>query len=288
MSWFGKILCWAISLMFIVFSYDVEAQKYSRRYNRKKSGADIRLGFKAGGNFSTFAGDQWYFQRDENNIQIPPSSSDVERSYDYTIGFHGGIFIDILATRNVHVQIEGVYTRLGAAFNTPLAIPQQGAAPIMASYDTEFAIDYLQIPLLVKLGLGKEDKFRIVLGPSMALKNQEMVSFTLPSQLSEAEQASFLPPTQNIFEGIDLQAQAGIEIQMDLGISIGLRVVRGFKDINLPNNGYSEPIAQAPLEITAENFNQSLNLTIGYTLNHYKRLFKTRKFRRFTFKKRRF
>lgn len=263
---------------------DAEGQKYRKRYNRNTFSADFRLGVKAGANFSTWQGDQWYFDRDADGLQTIPYPV---RSYDLSLGYHGGIYADILLKRRFHIQLEAVYSRMGTRFETPIVIPQDNSSAIRTHFDADLLVDYLQFPLLFKLGLGKLDRVRFVIGPTLAFKNAEMVTYTYPSEASELIQRD--PPTINLFEGTDIQAQAGLEIQTDMGINIGLRYIRGFNDVWVqPTIETFAPVVTEPLEVAPKNFNSSFAFTVGYTIKHYKRLFQTRKGRRFTFKKRRF
>ena len=93
---------------------DAEGQKYRKRYNRNTFSADFRLGVKAGANFSTWQGDQWYFDRDADGLQTIPYPV---RSYDLSLGYHGGIYADILLKRRFHIQLEAVYSRMGTRFD---------------------------------------------------------------------------------------------------------------------------------------------------------------------------
>ncbi|NND78120.1 MAG: outer membrane beta-barrel protein [Flavobacteriales bacterium] len=275
---------WVAVFFFIFLTTDAEGQKYRKRYNRNTFRADIRLGVKAGANFSTWQGDQWVFQRGADGLQTVPFPV---RSYDLSLGYHGGIYADILLKRRFHIQLEAVYARLGSRFETPLIIPQPNSTPIQTTFDTDILVDYLQFPLLFKLGLGKLDRAQFVFGPTLAFKNAEMITYTYPAEASELPQLT--SPTINLFEGTDIQAQVGLEIQTDMGINIGLRYIRGFNDIWVePTSNTFVPVVLDPLEEAPKNYNSSIAFSIGYTLRHYKRLFFTRKGRRFTFKKRRF
>ena len=276
--------CWVAALFFILMTTDAEGQKYRKRYNRNTFRADFRIGVKAGANFSTWQGDQWVFERNADGLQTIPFP---RRSYALSLGYHGGIYADILLKRRFHIQLEGVYSRLGSRFETPLQIPQSGTTAIRTHFDTDILVDYLQFPLLFKIGLGKLDRVRFVIGPTLAFKNAEMITYTYPSEAAELPQLT--PPNIDLFEGTDIQAQVGFEIQTDMGLNIGLRFLHGLNDIWIkPTSSTFVPVVVEPLEVVPQNYNSSFAFSIGYTVKHYKRLFLTRKGRRFTFKKRRF
>jgi len=272
-----------IAFIFILVSFDAEGQRYRKRYNKRGPNIDIRVGLRAGANLSSFSGDEFTFLR-ENGIQVSPFP---ERTYDFSLGYHGGFYLDVLLTRGIHLQPELNYTRIGAKFSTPISIPMMMGAPLMKSFETEILIDYLQFDLLTKIGLGKNDKLRFLIGPGVAFKNSELIVYTYPTEVDEQDRLT--SPTFNVFNGTDILAIGGFEYQMDLGISIGFRFIQGFNDIyETPVTSSFMQTSQQPLEVFPQNFNRSFQLSIGYTFNHYKRLFLTRKGRRFTFKKRRF
>ena len=271
-------------LVFIFVSVDAEGQKYRKRYGKRGPSVDVRLGLRAGANYSTFTGDEFTFQLDDNGEQVVPFP---ERSFDYSIGYHGGMYMDILFKRGFHLQPEINYTRLGSKFSTPIEVLNAPDPPIMTSYETEILNDYIQFNLLTKIGLGKNDKFRFLIGPGVAFKNSELVVYTYPTEVSEENR--FVAPTISVFEGTDIQAHFGFEYQMDMGVSIGLRFMQGFMNVyDQPVNSIFEPVDLQPLQFAPENFNRSGYFSVAYTFNHYKRLFLTRKGRRFSFKKRRF
>lgn len=276
--------CWVGALLFILVTVDAEAQKFRKRYKRGGSNVDLRIGVKAGGNLSSFQGDQWVFARDASGLQTEPFPV---RSYDLSLGYHGGIYGDLLLKRNLHIQLEAVYARVGARFKTPINIPQDTGPALKKTFDTDILIDHLQFPLLVKLGLGKLDRTRLIIGPTLAFKNAEMITYTYPAEAEALPQLT--PPTIDLFEGMDIQAQVGFEIQTDMGVNIGFRYLKGFINTwEVPTSDTFVPVVLEPLEQAPENFNSSMSLTVGYTFKHYKRLFLTRKGRRFTFRKRRF
>ncbi|MEM7161784.1 MAG: outer membrane beta-barrel protein [Bacteroidota bacterium] len=284
MSDLRKVVCLVLTVFFILIAFDADAQKYRKRYNKRGPNIDIRVGLRAGANYATFSGDQFAFVR-ENGIQVSPFP---ERTYDFTIGFHAGAYMDIMFKRNVHIQPEINYTRIGSSFSTPIGIVNpMGGAPILKSFETESSIDYVQLGLLSKIGLGRNNKFRFIIGPGVLFKNSELIAFTYPTEVSEEDRLN--SPTFNVYSGTDIIAMGGFEYQMDIGVSIGLRFSQGFFDVHeSPVNADFQPIVLQPLEVMPENFNRYLSLSIGYSFNHYKRLFHTRKGRRFTFKKRRF
>ncbi len=272
-----------IAFIFILVSFDAEGQRYRKRYNKRGPNVDIRVGLRSGANLSSFSGDEFTFIR-ENGIQVSPFP---ERMYDFSLGYHGGFYLDALLTRGIHLQPEINYTRIGAKFSTPISIPMMMGAPLMKSFETEILIDYLQFGLLTKIGLGKDDKFRFLVGPGVGFKNSELIVYTYPTEVDEQDRLT--SPTFNVFNGTDIFAIGGFEYQMDLGINIGFRFMQGFNDVyETPVTSSFMQTSQEPLEVFPQNFNRSFQLSIGYTFNHYKRLFLTRKGRRFTFKKRRF
>ncbi|HLO82729.1 MAG TPA: OmpA family protein [Chitinophagaceae bacterium] len=161
------------------------------------------LGLKAGVNLS--------------NNKYDPEISGFSTSTK--TGFAAGLYYNIGVSKLFSIQPEILYSQMGSKFSQTLTNP---------GYDGTTSIDYLSMPLLLKLTPGR--RFAIFAGPQFDF----MIG---GKQYAENQPSVYLEDKIN---GFDLAGTAGAEFWLTRNIGVYGRYIKGFHDITegtyLPNN----------------------------------------------------
>lgn len=175
--------------------------------------AQISFGPRIGLNLATWAGVN-------NNAAIKP-------------GLHIGGFAKLGLGEKLAFQPELLFSMKGAK-----------SAGNTSSYSDAYAMNYLDIPLLLNVGKPSGMHFLIGAQPSLLLSAKHKVNSNGTKTDSDAK---------DFFNGFDIAPVIGFGYQAEGGFSTDLRFTYGVPDIIKDNAGNSQ-----------HNFN--LQLTFGYTI----------------------
>ncbi|MBL4747006.1 MAG: PorT family protein [Flavobacteriaceae bacterium] len=186
-----------------------------------KSQEKIQFGLKGGINFTSM-------------------TSDFLIDKDYQTGFHIGVLAEIPLGDRYSLQPEILYATQGVKGKVILyAIPYPGApdfipypgAPDVLPYPVAYKLNYIQVPVLVKIYL--VNNFSLEIGPSFnfLLNDKETFENTTRTDLGKSFE----------FSGV-----LGLSYQLKGGLFGGLRFVNGFTaaldrdnyDEEAKNNGF--------------------------------------------------
>jgi hypothetical protein len=174
----------------------------------------IKYGLKAGASLTSITG----------------SDSDAAK---YKFGFNGGVLANLGLNDMVSIQPEILYSNKGYKFK-------------YLQEDTRVALNYIDVPVLVKVATGATGLF-FELGPQ--------VGFRLSADIKDSDYSvSFKDNTHSI----DFGYAAGLGFQAESGPVVGLRYNGGFT--NIGKNGYFNG-----LPVTATNSkNSAFQLYVGF------------------------
>ncbi|HSI90875.1 MAG TPA: porin family protein [Adhaeribacter sp.] len=169
------------------------------------------------------------------------------RNHKLTIKPLGGVSLGYKFTENASLMLEGFYSRQGAKFDLTTANDGKGET----IGEKEIKLDYLVVPLLIKYTGTGETRFAFQFGGQIAflLKGSEVNTYDREFTVADSplgSNRSFTPGTYTLastdksqsagrFNKKDFNVVADIGMERELSestyISLGLRMVYGFKDI---------------------------------------------------------
>jgi len=171
----------------------------------------FELGAKAGANISNFTG--------HDNWQNAKTNS--------LVGYHLGGFVSFFIGKNFAIQPELLYSSQGAKFES-------------AGQTTKLKVNYINIPVILKLRTGSG--FYIEAGPQVGFKTSESSDNSSIDSLAKSS---------------DLSIAAGFGFHSKIGLGIGARYTAGLSKVGdfKPQNG-----------ITPDYKNGVFQISIFYTL----------------------
>jgi len=182
---------------------------------------EVRLGAKAGVNFSTFSGD---------------NLGDIESR----TGFHIGGLVEIPITERFSVQPEILYSAQGAKYTD-----EGSELGVNYSYEVEQKLDYIQVPIMAK--------FYVVDG--LALEAGPQISF-LASSKGEVEGTIGDINVSNEEDlddiaGIDFGVGVGASYRLPMGVFFGARYNFGLSNINDADNADNQKYHNNVFQLSA-------------------------------------
>ena len=162
---------------------------------------EVRIGAKAGVNFSNFSGD-------------------IDDAKSRT-GFHIGGLVEIPITEKFSVQPEILYSAQGAEYRDAGT-----EAGVDYSYNYTEKLDYIQFPIMAKFYVA--DGFAIEAGPQvgfLASSKGEYEGMLGGITVSGEEDLDDIA-------SIDLSAAAGVSYRLPMGVFFGARYNYGFTNVN--------------------------------------------------------
>ncbi|WP_207436269.1 porin family protein [Sabulibacter ruber] len=186
----------------------------------------IKLGIKAGGNFSNFSG------------------KDVGDESEYVFGFHAGAFVDYGISDMVSIRPELLYTLKGAKGE----IDEDDL-----NYTEKIRLHYLELPLLVRINTGASGLF-FEAGPTVSylLTAKDNVEGEI-----DGEDVDESTTVTDAFKKLDIGYAAGLGYQLGNGLGLGLRYVGGLSKIAEPDDDEESP------KVNNSVFQLSLSYTFG-------------------------
>jgi len=154
---------------------------------------DLKFGVKGGLNLSNLVGD------------------DVE-DVDMKAGLYFGGFLTVPLNDDLSFQPELIYSRQGWKEEVVMLGSTNG--------DVKFKTSYLNIPLLLRMGLGSSDKVYIYAGPQ--------IGFLLKA---EAEYDDNDADVKDLFDTVDFSLNLGFSFVVSDNMSLDVRYNRGMSKI---------------------------------------------------------
>ncbi len=164
---------------------------------------EVRLGAKAGVNFSNFGGD-------------------VEDS-DMRTGFHIGGLVEIPFNERFSIQPEVLYTAQGAEFNESGSI---GGVPY--NYNVTTKLDYIQLPVMAKVYV--VEGLALEAGPQVAFLVSDKYEFD--GDLGPFDDEGDGDLDENDLSSIDVSLGAGASYRLPMGLFFGARYNFGLGNVN--------------------------------------------------------
>ena len=164
---------------------------------------EIRLGAKAGVNFSNFGGD-------------------VEDS-DMRTGFHIGGLVEIPFNERFSIQPEVLYTAQGAEFNESGSF---GGVPY--NYNVTTKLDYIQLPVMAKVYV--VEGLALEAGPQVAFLVSDKYEFD--GDLGPFDDEGEGNLDENDLSSIDVSLGAGASYRLPMGLFFGARYNFGLGNVN--------------------------------------------------------
>jgi hypothetical protein len=150
------------------------------------------LGLKTGLNVATISGD------------------DTDNLSSRTGLFFGG-FAELCVSNDVAIQPELLYSMQGAEYT------------MSEGYDGKFKLDYLNVPVMVKVKL--TDELIVEAGPQVGILLSAKDEFTSSGDSGEED-------IKDEVKGVDFGANLGLVYQFEGGLNIGARYNLGLSNIN--------------------------------------------------------
>ncbi|RNI23387.1 porin family protein [Rufibacter latericius] len=186
----------------------------------------IKLGLKAGGNFSNLTG------------------KDADDDSEYVFGFHGGAFLDYGISDMVSIRPELLYTLKGAKGE----IKEDDM-----DYTEKLRMHYLELPLLVRINTGSPGLF-FEAGPTFSYLLTAKATAEGEIDGEEIDESETVTET---FKKLDIGYAAGLGYQLGSGLGLGLRYVGGLSKIIDADDEDDSP------KINNSVFQLSLSYTLG-------------------------
>ncbi len=140
--------------------------------------------------------------------------SEIRGSTDYRTSFHVGVLTEIPVLNKISVQPELVYS-------------SQGGETVTSDFEAIFKLDYLNIPVMLKLYLGK--RFNFQAGPQvgflLSARRESVDSFGGITETLDEDIKSFL-------SDVDFGLSFGLAYQWKIGVFIDTRYNLGVTDIS--------------------------------------------------------
>ncbi|WP_400192354.1 porin family protein [Hymenobacter sp. B81] len=206
----------------------------------------IRLGLRAGANYSNLAGD----------LQN-------ESTYNNKIGFLGGVMLnaDLSGDGFLSLQPEVLFSQKGFE-NKPTEYSRTVlGAGFTEKREGKVNYNYLDVPLLLKINA---DGFVFEAGPQFSyLLSSSNETKTIRTNTVTGRSETFETENQNDVSGLkrsELGYAAGVGYQADNGLGLSLRYTGAFSDFVKPDNG-------AYFNGDLQNARQSaFQLSLGYLI----------------------
>jgi hypothetical protein len=157
-------------------------------------GQTFQIGAKAGVNISNFSG----------------SSNVSEVKANSLVGFHAGGFVSFQFGELLALQPEVLFSTQGAKVDD-------------AGTTTDFKVNYINIPVMVKLRF--VGGLYVEAGPQIGFKANETISGS----------------TQKFFNSTDLSIAGGLGFHSKMGLGFGARYTAGLSKVSDYSNGSTKP-----------------------------------------------
>ena len=256
-------LNWIIGLLILLFFIppDIADAQWGRK-RRGPSKLDLRLGLKGGVNYATFGGDNFVVDQNAQGILEYPAVS-----YDFRLGWYGGVYLDMLVSRSFHFQPEIHYSTIKV-----LAGHDINLSGLETRAESEFELTYLLLQLNGKIKMGKSSFF--VIGPQLSTKLKEERNQSIEVDTLGLAFPSLYAAHVNVYNSVDAGVNVGIDYQTDFGLNVGLRYYHGLMNIH--------DVDGLPLLAIQPNNNlMNAQMTAGYTIRHESRVRKMKRYKRY-------
>lgn len=147
-----------------------------------------------------------------------------------------GALAEIRFSNNLAIQPEVNYIQKGTKFSESVI------NPIPASFESRFTINYLEVPLLLKVGTGfGVGRFDFLLGPSFGYGLNGKIKTTLKIAGQEETDTEDLDFEEDEISRTDVGAQIGASLGLNLGSSARIfvdgRYLLGFTNLDKHEHG---------------------------------------------------
>lgn len=138
---------------------------------------DVHYGIKAGIHTSTIVGDDFALDHGVGNLRLSAPQS--------RLGFRGGAFVGVRASRTFIAQIEALYSTRGAKYSG-LTTLINNSDTSMPNLDATLELAYLEIPILASYVFEtySETRYTLFIGPTPAFLLNNKITGELNNETS--------------------------------------------------------------------------------------------------------